>query len=239
MKIQAKTTKNYQQKTDCLVVALKPLKKISSQCAELNSLIDGAIARLQDSGQFEAKRGEVANLMVPQGVGAKQIVLIGVGESKLDTEAVRELLGGLARKLKVLKVNEASFDLDAVVSKSSVETVGRHLVEALGDTRYQYIKSPKSARGVKASKEFKATVWTEDRKSLGAIKKAMSIGNAIDNGKTLAKDLANSPGNVCTPSFLANQAKKLAKSHGLKVKVLSEKDMNDLGMGSLLSLIHI
>lgn len=71
---------------------------------------------------------------------------------------------------------------------------------------------------------------------LSAAKKAAAIGCAINNGKTLAKDLGNMPGNVCTPSYLASQAKKLGKSHGLKVKILSEKDMSDLGMGSLLSV---
>ncbi len=236
MKIQAKATKNYQLKTDCLVVALKPLKKISSQCAELNKATGGAIARLQESDQFEAKRGELVNIMVPQGVSAKQIILLGVGESKLDTATVRATLSSLASKLKELKVNEATFDLDALIAKSDIETVSRHLTEALGDTEYRYIKLPKSARGPKAGKEFKATLWCQDRKALAAAKKAMNIGKAISNGKELAKNLANMPGNVCTPTFLASQAKKLGRSHGLKVKILSEKDMGELGMGSLLSV---
>jgi leucyl aminopeptidase len=236
MKIQAKASKNYQLKTDCLVIALKPLKKISSQCAELNAATGGAIARLQDSGQFSATCGELVNLMIPEGVGAKQIILLGVGDQKLDTESVREALTSLATKLKSLKVDEATFELEALNAKSNVETVSRHLAEALGDTEYQYIKAPKSARGNTANKEFKATLWCEDRKMLSAAKKAADIGSAINNGKTLAKDLGNMPGNVCTPSFLANQAKKLGKSHGLKVKVLSEKDMAELGMGSLLSV---
>jgi len=236
MKIQTKASKNYQQKTDCLVVALKPLKKISSQCSELNSLLGGAIAQLQNSEQFSAKRGELVNLMVPNGVAAKQIVLLGVGDSKLDNETVRETLALLACKLKALKINEATFDLAPLISKSDITTVGRHLAEALGDTEYQYIKAPKAARDVKAGKEFKATLWCEDRKALTLVKKAVGVGRAISNGKTLAKNLANMPGNVCTPTFLASQAKKLGRSHGLKVKVLSEKDMGELGMGSLLSV---
>lgn len=236
MKIQAKASKNYQLKTDCLVIALKPLKKISSQCAELNTATGGAIARLQDSGQFSATCGELVSLMIPEGVGAKQIILLGVGDKKLDTESVREALTSLATKLKSLKVDEATFELDALNAKSNVETVSRHLAEALGDTEYQYIKAPKPARSDTANKEFKATLWCEDRKMLSAAKKAAAVGSAINNGKTLAKDLGNMPGNVCTPSFLANQAKKLGKSHGLKVKVLSEKDMAELGMGSLLSV---
>ena len=237
MKIQAKATKNYQLKTDCLVVALKPLKKISSQCAELNTATDGAIARLQESGQFSATLGEVVSLMVPQGVGAKQILVIGAGDAKsLDTETVRETLTLLAKKLKSLKVDEASFDLTALIAKSSIETVSRHLAEALGDSEYAYVKAPKAARAAKTTKEFKATLWCEDRKASTAAKKAASIGTAINNGKTLAKDLGNMPGNVCTPTFLANRAKKLTKSHGLKVKALTEKEMAALGMGSLLSV---
>ena len=237
MKILAKATKNYQAKTDCLVVALKPLKKISSQCAELNTATGGAIARLQDSDQFSAQQGQVVNLMVPQGVGAKQIVVLGVGEAKsLNTESVREVLTTLAKKLKALEVSEASFDLAALVAKSDVETVSRHLAEALGDAEYAYIKAPKSARGNKAGKEFKATLWCADAKSSKAAKKAAAAGVAINNGKTLAKNLGNMPGNVCTPTYLATQAKKMGRSHGLKVKVLNEKDMAELGMGSLLSV---
>lgn len=237
MKILAKASKNYQAKTDCLVVALKPLKKISSQCAELNTATGGAIARLQDSEQFAATAGQCISIMVPQGVGAKQIVVVGTGDAKsLDTEDLRELLNSLAKTLKNLGVNEACFELSALFSKSSVDAVSRHLVEAIGDSQYAYIKAPKSARGDKAGKEFKLTFFCDDNKTSRAAKKSAATGVAINNGKTLAKNLGNMPGNVCTPSFLASQAKKLSRTHGLKVKVLSEKDMAELGMGSLLSV---
>ena len=85
-------------------------------------------------------------------------------------------------------------------------------------------------------KEFKLTILCGGRADAVAAKEGAIIGRAIDNGKTLAKNLANMPGNVCTPTYLANQAKKLAKSHQLKTKILSEKDMEELGMGSLLSV---
>ena len=146
------------------------------------------------------------------------------------------LLDTNASKSKIASFILSALSLDALVSKSNIETVGRHLTESLGDTQYQYIKSPKSVRGAKANPQFKATLWFADRKFISPAKKAANIGKAISNGKTLAKDLSNMPGNVCTPSFLANRAKKLSKSHGLKVKVLSEKEMETLGMGSLLSV---
>ncbi|NWG75674.1 MAG: leucyl aminopeptidase, partial [Rubrivivax sp.] len=59
---------------------------------------------------------------------------------------------------------------------------------------------------------------------------------AIAAGVTLARELANRPGNHCTPTFLAEQAKALAKSHGLKVDVLERKDVEKLGMGAFLAV---
>ncbi|RBP49233.1 leucyl aminopeptidase [Arenicella xantha] len=237
MKILFKSAKNLQQKTDCLVVALKPLKKIASQNSELNAATDGALDRLQSSKQFAAAQGEIVSLMVPSGLAANHVLMLGTGtEKNLSTETVREILESVASKLKALKVNSATFDLDALVAKSDIETVSRHLIEALGDIEYQYVMQPKSARGPKPNAEFKATLWCEDKKLLGLAKKSAAIGLAIHNGKTLAKDLGNMPGNVCTPTYLASQARQLGRSHGLKVKILSEKQMEELGMGSLLSV---
>jgi leucyl aminopeptidase len=69
-----------------------------------------------------------------------------------------------------------------------------------------------------------------------AAETAVRLGAAIVGGMDLARDLGNLPGNVCTPTYLAEQATSLAKRHGLKCKVLEEKDMAKLGMGSLLSV---
>lgn len=237
MKIQIKAAKNLQQKTDCLVVALKPLKKIASQQAEINTTTDGALDRLQTSGQFSADQGEIASISVPAGLQAGHLVALGVGNEKsLNTETIREILSGLASKVKALKAGSVTCDLQALVAKSDVETVSRQLVEAFGDQEYQYVPQPKAVRAPKATPEFKLTLWCDDRKQLAAAKQAAAVGLAIHNGKTLARDLGNMPGNVCTPSFLASQAKKLGRSHELKVKVLSEKQMQELGMGSLLSV---
>src|SRR5690606_7015384 len=56
------------------------------------------------------------------------------------------------------------------------------------------------------------------------------------NGMDLARDLGNLPGNVCTPSYLGDAAKKLGREFGLKVEVLGERQMQALKMFSLLSV---
>jgi leucyl aminopeptidase len=65
---------------------------------------------------------------------------------------------------------------------------------------------------------------------------ALQQGLAIAHGMNLAKDLGNLPPNICTPTYLAQQAMSLAKTYKLKATILEEKDMEKLGMGSLLSV---
>ncbi|MEO0368892.1 MAG: leucyl aminopeptidase [Pseudomonadota bacterium] len=237
MKLQVKSSLVLNFKTECLVVAIKPAKKLSTQQSELNANTGKLIDRLQDSGVFAAKKGEITVVSAPAGLTVKHLVLIGTGEAKkLSLEATRNLLNQLAKKVKSLKVSDASFELTALMAKAGQDNVARHLMEALGDANYRYTKSPKAKNQAKAGQEFKAILLAEDKKSAAKIKTAAGQGLIIDKGKSLAKDLGNMPGNVCTPTYLASQARKLSRSHGLKVKILNEKDMSELGMGSLLSV---
>jgi len=237
VKIQFKSAINHNQKTDCLVVALKSAANIARQVADLNGQTDGAIRRLQTSEQFEAKRGQIATIPAPKGIAAKSLILVGIGDAKkVEVEVLRDTLNILAKAIKASKAGDAVCDLTALSNKNDASTVSRHLVEALGDTFYQYQKQPKAVRNKAAAKAFKLCIQSASRAQMSASKKGGEIGRAVNNGKTLAKNLGNMPGNVCTPSYLASQARKLRRSHKLKVKVLNEKDMQELGMGSLLSV---
>lgn len=237
MNYQVKTSQNLQQKTDCLVVALKPLKKISSQQSELNKACAGLLDQLQTTDQFKADNNEVLSVPSPTGIAAKKLVLLGTGDTKkLDIESLRALLNKLAQHLKAHDISQVNFDLSPLNKVFGADIVSRHLLEAIGDSQYHYIKKPKAHSDKKPSKKIKCIIICDDKKQSALAKKGAAIGLAIDKGKTLAKDLGNMPGNVCTPTFLASQARKLGKSHKLKVNVLNEKEMDALGMGSLLSV---
>jgi len=67
--------------------------------------------------------------------------------------------------------------------------------------------------------------------------KALALGEAVGSGMNIARELGNLPGNICTPTYLASEAKKLSRRYkSISTKVLSEKQMAELGMGSLLSV---
>ena len=81
------------------------------------------------------------------------------------------------------------------------------------------------------------TLFLSDRRRQKPAQKGLDHGQAIAKGMQLTKDLSNLPGNICTPSYLADQARKLGRtSPKLKIQVLEEKQMEKLGMGALLSV---
>ena len=81
------------------------------------------------------------------------------------------------------------------------------------------------------------TYWAPTRTDLSAAKKGLAYGSAVGNGMNVARQLGNLPANICTPDYLASQAKALAKGQAkFTTSVLTEADMKKLKMGSLLSV---
>jgi leucyl aminopeptidase len=68
------------------------------------------------------------------------------------------------------------------------------------------------------------------------LQNALHEATATADGVDLARTLGNLPANICTPSYLAEEAKKIAREFKLDVEVLERKDMEKLGMGSFLSV---
>jgi len=74
VKIQVKSTINYQHKCDAFVIAVRSTSKPSRQLADLDKATDGAISRLQNNEQFDGKRGQVVVIAAPKGLSSKNLV---------------------------------------------------------------------------------------------------------------------------------------------------------------------
>jgi leucyl aminopeptidase len=107
------------------------------------------------------------------------------------------------------------------------------LVAAVNDAVYVYRATKPSAND--ASKlERVSLVCSKPEAAL--LNKGLQRGQAIAAGVLLARECANRPGNVCTPTYLGEQARALAKQYGLKVELLERKDVEKLGMGSFVAV---
>ncbi len=109
------------------------------------------------------------------------------------------------------------------------------MVEIAAEESYRF-SHPDCKKEEAAPSLKKLVVNVPQRNHLAVGEAALKQAQAIANGVRWARELGNLPGNICTPTYLAEQAQELAKTHKLKIEVLERSDMEVLGMGSLLSV---
>ena len=143
----------------------------------------------------------------------------------MTAERIKHQIGSAYPGNEVMEVEVKGRDATAVIQLGS-ETVTHALY------RYSQTKSEKTP----APSLHHWTWQLDDKKLHKQAQTAAKTGQAIATGMALTRELGNLPGNICTPTYLANEAKKLGKSHSLKVTVLDQKQLEQLKMGSFLSV---
>ena len=106
-------------------------------------------------------------------------------------------------------------------------------VLSIENSIYRYSETkPKAARNKSRLKKMKFLAHTRD--DLTDIHEGQEFGQAIASGMNLAKELGNLPGNFCTPTYLAEQAKTLAKGNRkIRVTVVEEAQMKKIRHGGI------
>jgi leucyl aminopeptidase len=233
MKYNATNRKLSEIKTDCLCIPSASKKGLSERGAELDQALEGIISSAIKQHGFKHELGKTLTLDLVHG-NIKRIVLFGLGNTKelkqssFDTIA-KTTVQAISGKNATIELEGVCTLEDATASQSCASFM-RELFSS--NYRFEKYKSKKSDKAPLTQISFAA-----DKKTQASIKNAINYGQALNEGMTLTRDLGNEPGNVCTPSFLADTAKKLAKEYTeLKCKVLEEKDMEKLNMGAFLSV---
>jgi len=219
-------------KTGCIVAAVFENRKLSSAAAELDG--KGAVSAALKSGDLSGKTGSTLLLRNMDGVAAERVLLVGMGNADaISDKSFLSALQSAGRVLATLGGTDALVALPQVNGRDTGWTVC-NAVLALRDGSYRYdvTKSKKDPASNGIRKIAFAVAATES----SAAKGAMTQGVALANGVDLTRDLGNLPSNICTPTYLANTAKKLAKEFGFGVEVLERKQMEALKMGSFLSV---
>ncbi len=193
--------------------------------APLAALIEDAIS----CGDLELKPGRTLYVHRPAAMKVARLLVVSAaaGGHKAFKAAVATGLGQLkssgARHIAVAMADSA------VLTSLHAQA----LATAAADAVYLYRRTKPSAPAAPTATRFTLICAKGQSRDIAA---GLQRGAAIAAGVTLARDLANCPGNVCTPTFLGEQAKRMVKSHGLKVEVLDRKAIEKLGMGAFLAV---
>ncbi|MBC7895367.1 MAG: leucyl aminopeptidase [Cytophagaceae bacterium] len=193
---------------------------------ELDKSLGGALRRSFDRRDFRGNRDETFHLVGGR-KGPRRIVLVGMGSPKDRPAAVRR-----AAMLAARFAHRAGVGAMTIVAAGTPAAELEQLVigAQLGGWEYTEMKTPPPEKDRRAPLES-LVLLVDDVK---AAAEPLRTGRAIGAGYDLARRLANSPGNVCTPELLTETARTIGKTHGLKVTVLGRKEMEKEKMGSFL-----
>jgi leucyl aminopeptidase len=224
--------------TNALLLGFYTDHQLSARAAVLDEILGGLFSRLLQRDELEGKPGETLLINhLPEGQ-IDRVILVGLGKAEeLNATTYRKALTAGLKALKDSGAATAHSHLhEAEVKDVDLAWKIRQSVEILESTLYQFnrLKTENPAKPPKLT-EFHFLLGEEDADETAKL--GLSQGLAIAHGVSLARDLANLPGNLCTPRYLADQAEKLAKQHKkLKAKILDEDEIEKLGMGSFLSV---
>ncbi|GAA5317866.1 MAG: leucyl aminopeptidase [Candidatus Pelagadaptatus aseana] len=238
MKFQAKVAELLTHKSQCLVLPVVDGKKQPPATQTFDKACGNIVSRLLDSGDLKPRNGSTLLLTQQPGCSSERVLLIGVGnmDKAISSDNYAKLINSAALALSRTPAKNASvFFGDIKVANQEENWKARQLAKAFSNALYRFddFKSSKSAKPTLKT----VTYSVKQQKQVTETNKALKTGLATASGMSLAKTLGNLPGNVCTPAYLANQARKMARSEAkLSAKVLGQKQMQELGMGSFLSV---
>jgi leucyl aminopeptidase len=194
----------------------------------------GAIGRVLTSGDFSGKKDETA-IIYPSGP-APRILLLGLGKpDEIDRSSIRRAAAVAAKKARSLGVAHAAFHIPSEArGKVPPSEIGQAIAEGLAQGAWQYndMKRP-TEDGKKPSLE-RFDILAHDGPA--ELTQGHKVGQAIGAGQTFARGLQVLPGNVATPTFIANQARELAQRHGFAVTILDKAAIVKEKMGALLAV---
>ena len=216
----------------CALVPVLAGKELTAGGKEIDAVHGGRLAKMLRSGDLPAKAG--ATLLVQLDGHLPRVLLVAMGDAreateKAFTDAVRgglKAAGQLAADEAISLLHEAPVaGRDTDWKLRAQVLIGREIAY-----RFETLKTKRDPQPVRPKRVVLPVA------SATAATAAVAEATAIANGVDMAKDLGNLPGNHCTPTYLADTAKKMARELGLKAEVLDARQMQALKMGALLSV---
>lgn len=233
MELVVKSVAAASLKTATLVLGVGEGRKLGASAKAVDEACAGALSAVLKRGDLTGKLGQTLLLQSLPNLKAERVLLVGTGkDNELGDRSWRKVVSCVLNVLKGLNGSDAVLALDevAVSGRDAFYSKSRLLAETLLDGEYVFdqFKSKKAE-----PRALKKITLLADKAGTADVQRAIKHASAIASGMSLARDLGNLPPNVCHPSFLAEQAKGLGKAYkGLKVEVLDEKKIKELGMGA-------
>ena len=239
MEFTIKSGSPEKQRSACVVVGVFDNRKPSLSADLIDRASGGYISEIIRRGDMEGKLGSTLLLHNVRGTLADRVLLVGLGKERDFRESeFRSAVRAAVRLLNETGSYEAVVYLtEEKVKRREVAWRVEHAVVVAMEAVYRFDQMKSQPAEVRRPLR-KLTLSVPQRSDLGDGEAAAARGLAISHGMDLARDLGNLPGNICTPAHLAERAQALAQELGFKCEVLERNQLEELKMGSFLSVTN-
>jgi leucyl aminopeptidase len=238
MQIEVKQGRSEQEPLDLLVLLhCEGEKGFKDESAAVNKLLNGHLQNLVEQGEFEGKPNELLLVHTQGKCAAKRVLLAGLGKRReLRLESFRQAMGTVVKRVRQAKVTAFGVAMPAAAPRgASPLDIAQAMAEGAILGSYQFTEY-RSDNGAKPRDVERWTLFAAQRQLVRPLTEGIRRGAAAAEAAVFVRDLCNHPSNVMTPARVANEAKLIAKEAGVTLKILEQKDMEQLGMGALLGV---
>ncbi|MDK1023073.1 MAG: leucyl aminopeptidase [Gammaproteobacteria bacterium] len=238
MEFKSRTGQPTKARTQCLVAGVYDKKVLSDIAKTLDKASRGYISRIIKKGDMTGKVGSGLLLHEVPGIAADRLLLVGLGgKAAMDVGQYQNLIKSTISKLKITSARNALLCLsEPEIKGKDARWKARQTAEIFAHTMYSFTHM-KGKQSAKKPTLNRVEMHAANRTEQNAVNKALLEASAIAKGVTAARNLGNTPSNICTPAYMARESRKLARDNKtITTTVLEEKDMKRLGMGALLSV---
>jgi leucyl aminopeptidase len=217
-------------KADSLI--LPTGSELSNSAKVVNELTHNSIDSAIKSGEFQGKSGQVLVLNLPQSP-LQRIILLGT-DGLSNQRQVKKAVAAACQALNKTQSKTALW-VGGLLS-DNLEAEASIVAQSVNASLYNYKK-----HNAEKSPNLEAlTFWATEQSAIQSANSGLEYGAAVGEGMNTAKQLGNLPANICTPSYLAEQATSLGKAKlakaSITTEILDRADMQKLKMDSLLSV---
>lgn len=237
IKFKAKHLHSANCSSGYVIVGIYDNDDFTSSASAINSKTNGLIESLLANDDLAESVGSAILLPVVSGIDAKRLFVVRLGpREKFDATQFKKSIEAISKQLSSRTADSVSIFIDDMqIEGRSLSWMARRTVEMISQNFYKFDQLKQSKNG-ESKKKWKIQLASESSDDVDAIRDGIRIGRAISKGVRFSRDLGNLPGNICTPTHLAAAAQGLSDYDNISVEVLEEEDMEELGMGALLSV---
>jgi leucyl aminopeptidase len=213
----------------CIVVTLDQSGKLSEAASLVDQASNGFIQARYTAGDIAGKVGETLLLPAVAGVTAERVLLVGTGKDALKSVSAIKILNAIASATSKM-TGTIALALSELTTDTLTEAwLAEQTAIAFGNAQYRFTETKSKSDETPTAPE--TLVWVGSD-----VSDSLSKGAAIADGISFAKELGNLPPNICTPTYLAQQAVALGASGDIETLILDEAELEAMGAGAFVSV---